>query len=253
MLKIDKEKKEILYEIPLTTTSGKIRVKERNFNYEYGRPVATRTTKFSQKHYIEWQIGYDVVTKEIGDKKRTSLEKEQFIGANGKTKSLFELSEILYYFVLWKIISKKEIEEIKDFLESLDDDKLIDTNPDFAITRSHPVNKRLFEINFEKSTVSYPLLIHKFKNFDIITEIIIREKQRAIGIQPMLYLCFPITELQPKTSLLGREANSKETANFVLNKNNSDIILEMLKIFGILSASHKHDVIQIINIILNKE
>ena len=50
----------IRIEIPLTTQSGKIRVKKRNSFYEYGIPTATRQIPFSQKHYIEWQIGYDV-------------------------------------------------------------------------------------------------------------------------------------------------------------------------------------------------
>jgi hypothetical protein len=95
MFKLDENKKEILVHIPLTTTSGKIRIKERNLLNEYGIPVATRQIPFSQKHYVEWQIGYDVV---IGENKETTLIDKTFIGANGKNKALYELSEYIYYF-----------------------------------------------------------------------------------------------------------------------------------------------------------
>lgn len=245
MLELNREKQEIAYKIPLTTTSGKIRVKERSVINEYGVPVATRLYPLSQRHYIEWQIGYDLVTSEINEEKSTTLPDKQFVGANGKTKSLFELSEIIHYFVQWGVITKQRLENTKSFIVSTDNDLLMDVNPDFVITRSHPISKQLFGINFEKSNVSYPLLIHKFGVFEIITEIIIKEKQRAVGVQPMLYLCFPITELVTDMPLLNRVANPKETAKFVFSYQNASILLDLLKIFGILSSNHKRDVLAI--------
>ena len=250
MLKLDKNNKTIACQILLTTTSGKIRVKEREFPNQYGVPVATRSNPFNQRHYIEWQIGYDVVSNEISDEKSTTLEDKQFIGANGKTKSLFELSEIIYHFVEWRVISRESVENVRDFIVKANDQLLIDVNPDFPITRTDFIPKDLFGISFQKSDVSYPLLIHKFGKFEVIAEIIIREKQRAIGVQPMLYLCFPITELEADVPLIGRVAESKESAYFVFDGSNADVLLEVLKIFGILSKNHKHDVLQIINVIL---
>lgn len=92
-------------------------------------------------------------------------------------------------------------------------------------------------------------LIHKFKNYEIITEIVVKEKQYAVGTQAMLCLCFPITELKAEPILLGRKAITKETANFILDKNNFQIVPEMIKIFGMLSKSHKEDVLAILEII----
>jgi len=66
----------------------------------------------------------------------------------------------------------------------------------------------------------------------------------------MLYLCFPITELKSDVNLIGRTAEVKEIANFEITKDNIKIFLEMLKMFGILSSSHRHDILQIINTIL---
>lgn len=249
-MKLDKNNKTIAYQIPLTTTSGKIRIKEREFPNQYGIPVATRSNPLILKHYVEWQIGYDVVTNEINDKKSTTLINKQFIGANGKTKSFFELSEIIYYFSDWGIIARQQLKEVSDFIKSTDNNLLVDVNPDFPIKRTDFISKELFGINFQKSDVSYPLLIHKFGRFEVITEIIIKEKQRAIGVQPMLYLCFPVTELKTKTPLLGRVAKPKELADFIFNSSNSGILLEILKIFGILSKNHKYDILQILNKIL---
>lgn len=187
--------KQIFIPIPLTTQSGKIRVKYRNSFYEYGLPTATRQTPFSQKHYIEWQIGYDVDKSDKEKLALSTLEDTEFIGANGKRKALYELSEYLYYFVQWEIITKNEVDDLRVFLQNIKEYEFLDSRSDLQILRSHPVNKKILDIEFYHSEVKYPLLVHKFNNFDILIEIIIKEKQRAVGIQPMLYVCFPITDL----------------------------------------------------------
>ncbi|GMO61462.1 MAG: R.Pab1 family restriction endonuclease [Rickettsiales bacterium] len=243
MFNLNEQNKEIAVKIPLTTTNGKIRVKERSMLNEYGLPVATKQIPFNQKMYIEWQIGYE-------NDKATTLSNKTFINSNGKNKALYELSEYLYYFYKWNVITKNELQTLKDFIENTDDTKLIDVNNDYNILRSHFKETKLFGIDFLQTEIKYPLLVHKFAKFDIITEIIIKEKQQAIGVMPMLYLCFPITEL--KANLLSRVAKTKEVADFVFNKNNVNILLEMVKIFGILSSNHKQDILSIMEVIENE-
>ena len=75
------------YEIPLTKISGKVRIKERLAFSDYGLPIAPTKTILSPKHYIEWQIGYDNIVD----------SSEHFIGANGKKKQIYELSEFLLF------------------------------------------------------------------------------------------------------------------------------------------------------------
>ena len=89
-----------------------------------------------------------------------------------------------------------------------------------------------------------------FGKYEIIAEITIREKQKAIGVQPMLYLCFPITELQTSANLIGRITQVNETAQFVIDKNNYRIVIEMIKVFGMLSPSHHKDILEILKSIL---
>lgn len=72
------EDNKIYIEIPLTSQSGKARVKIRNSFYEYGLPTATKQNPFSQKHYIEWQIGYDADKSDSDKMKLTSLKNTEF-------------------------------------------------------------------------------------------------------------------------------------------------------------------------------
>ena len=144
----------------------------------------------------------------------------------------------------------KTYKGILKFLENIDSNNFLDSK--FQILRSHPMQRDILGIDFYCSEVKYPLLVHKFGNFDILIEVIIKEKQRAIGVQPMLYICFPITELKPegnKPSLLGRVADS--CAYFILNSKDKQFLLQSFKIFGILSESHNYDIRRILELIKN--
>ena len=178
------------------------------------------------------------------------MPETEFVGANGKTKALYELSEYIWYFHKWAIVSKEELESVINYLNSISDNDLIDNNSELQIDRSHPIAKNINGFNFEYTQVKYPLLIYKFNGYEIVTEIKITEKQYAVGTQPMLYLCFPITELKTRINLVGRCAEIKEIANFEISESNIKVFLEMLKMFGILSKNHKHDILQIINTII---
>jgi len=250
--KVDYKNKEILIAIPLTTTSGKTRVKQRDNIYGYGLPFASRTNKFNQKNYIEWQIGYDIEIK--SDKiNLTSIKDITFIAYNKKEKYLYELSEYLYYLVKFGLFSIKKLEDLKEFLSSLKKSDLIEKHSHCQIKRTHPQNENINNLDFEILKIEYPQLIYKFKNYEIIAEITIREKQRAIGVQPMLYFCFPITELISNKPLIGRVAEKKEFAYFKINKDNAMVVFEMIKIFGMLSVSHRFDIVQVLDLIITNQ
>src|SRR3989339_1888753 len=247
---INESEHKIEVPILLTAVSGKIRIKNRSIVNEYGTPVAVRRDGFALSNYVEWQIGYDVVKKETEKLAESSLPETEFTGANGKVKALYELSEYIWYFYKWNVISREEFESVIAYLNSIQSRDLIDNNSELQIDRSHPIAKNINGFDFEYTQVKYPLLIHQFNGYEIVTEIKITEKQYAVGTQPMLYLCFPITELKSKTNLIGRCAETKEIAYFEISENNIKVFLEMLKMFGILSKNHKHDILQIINTII---
>ncbi|MCQ2682830.1 R.Pab1 family restriction endonuclease [Helicobacter pylori] len=119
LIKVSGDKKAIEVSIPLTSISGKVRVKIRHAFSDYGISTATRKIPFSLKHYIEWQIGYDVPIKDKEKFELTTLkdEKYHFLGANDKVKTLYELSEMIYYAKQLGLISLENLENTLKYLE----------------------------------------------------------------------------------------------------------------------------------------
>ncbi|WP_163531555.1 R.Pab1 family restriction endonuclease [Helicobacter suis] len=242
-IEVDEINKVIKVPIPLTEQTGKMRVKLRFGGY--GLPTPTRQIPFSLKHYVEWQIGYDVDKSNPEKLALSTLPYTEFRGANGKYKALYELSEYLYYFVQWGLITKEKIKELFTTLEQ--ERSFIEQNFSYYIIQSIKISER-----FYYSEVRYPLLVYPFDSSGILVEIVVKEKQRAVGVQPMLYFCLPLKKLQsaPLTpSLLGRTAQPKEYAYLLLADGYQTLLFELMWLFGILSASHKHDVLEILKAI----
>ncbi|MGN8504573.1 R.Pab1 family restriction endonuclease [Helicobacter pylori] len=90
LIKIDNDKKAIEVSIPLTSISGKVRVKIRHAFSDYGISTATRKIPFSLKHYVEWQIGYDVPIKDKEKLELTTLKLENTLKYLEKQKQFIE-------------------------------------------------------------------------------------------------------------------------------------------------------------------
>lgn len=247
LIRIDDSKKAIEVSIPLTSILGKARVKIRHAFSDYGISTATRKIPFSLKHYVEWQIGYDVPIKDKEKFELTTLkdEKYHFLGANNKVKTLYELSEMIDYAKQLGLISLENLENTLKYLEK--QKQFIEDN--FTITRERFRSHQFGGMDFELSRISYPLLIHSF-NDNQLSEIVIREQQYGSKTQAMLYFCFSILELKTATPLLNRTAALKEHALLTIHKTNALMFLEMLKIFGLLSQAHHNDVLKILEKIL---
>ena len=243
------DQKSITVDIPLTTTSGKIRIKNRSSFYEYGLPVATRQNNFLQSNYVEWQIGYDTTLDDAEKMAETTLGTKRFTAYNHREKALYELSEYMFYLVTWGFIKELELRNLCEVISRTDSQNLIENHSACQIKRTHPKEIKLNDVAFYESKIEYPLLVHRFEAYEIIAEIVVREKQKAVGTQAMLYFCFPITELTSSKTLLGRAAEPKETANFIFDKHNYRIIPEMIRIFGMLSESHRFDTLAILKLI----
>ena len=247
---VDEENRRILIDIPLTAPTGKFRVKSRRFFDEYGIPHATRQKPFALDNYVEWQISYDVDIEKAP--RLSTLPGMLFTANNGRKKAFYELSEYLYYFHSWGCLTELELKDMWRFLASLREEDLLSNHKDCKIKRTHPVERKINGTQFFGLTLEYPQLIYKFDDYEIIVEITIREKQRAIGVQPMLYLCFPITELKTSGNLIGRTAKVKEHGKLLLDKNNHRVIVEMMRIFGMLSPSHNKDMLAILEAMMGK-
>ena len=245
-IKIDEAKKEIAAEIPLIMPGGKARVKERSSVFDYGTSFPARSCALHQRNYVEWQISYDEIACEP-----PLVSDIVFVNNKGKEKRLFELSLILYHLRRWNFIGKDCLGALTEFLSSLGKDDLIDRHDAACqIRRTHPIEQDINGMNFSRMRLEYPQLIYKFRQYEIIAEVTVREKQWAVGVQPMLYFCFPISGLRSHSDpLLGRMAYPNESADFVFNQSNSHVVLEMTKIFGMLSEPHNADIVAILQAI----
>lgn len=230
------------YEIALSKAKGKIRLKERFAFNNYGIPVPPTKTIITPKHYLEWQIGYDKIVN-------NNNEVAHFIGANNKRKHIYELSEILYFGVNNSLISMDKINSLKGIIQN--NTTLIDEREN--INRTDFVQAKIGNINFLKSNVCYPLLVYKFDNRDILCEIVVREKQYAVGTMPMLYFCMAMSciyDANGDRSFLNRTINSKEKGYLRIDNTNISIFIKIFEIFGMLSKAHKHDCLAILDYIL---
>ena len=236
--------------LPMTKPTGKVRIKNRTFFGEYGEPVAARTTPISLNSYIEWQIGYDLLNN-AENRGKTSLMDYPFVNYKGEKKLAYELSEILFYAHKMKLIAQQDIKNLAAEIGQVESKNLLDTIDVMRISRTNPIETNVNGVNFYEMKVSYPMLVHKFRQYDIYVEIISREKQRAVGVQPMLYVCLPVNNLRfdlmegHGTSPVGRTLNKNECAEWFIGKPEAELALEIFRLFGMLSEKHRFDVLAI--------
>src|SRR5689334_7082854 len=94
--------------LPLTTHTGKIRVKKRKDIFYQGLPVATRTTPLDSDCYLEWQISYDLKKDNPNFAKHYASVKNKGEINNENNEStgryIYELSDYLIEIVKQKFI-----------------------------------------------------------------------------------------------------------------------------------------------------
>src|SRR5882672_9651780 len=100
---VEAQTNSIRVRLPLTDVTGKVRVKEKSSD-GFGLPVAPSKTLLGEKHYLEWQIGYD-----IPNTNSPSLVPQIKFIRNGETKYGHELSKIIFEAVRMGIISTNDL------------------------------------------------------------------------------------------------------------------------------------------------
>lgn len=235
----------ILLAVP-ATNAGKFRFKKRQNRLDFGETFSTREKTFDGQTYLEWQIGYDVPINDVeAGKKRTKLTSKHFIGSNGKTKYPYELSEIFYKAMELKFIS---IEEVQKLLKEIENYKsFIDEK---TITVEHHSQLTLNGINFEETSIKLPTLFMIDTLDGTQIEVSIQKQQYATGVQPMVYFCIPLKTFKNSSNLYGRSSISGDKLIYVINETNMANLILMMKVFGMASKRHNHDVVEILKILL---
>jgi hypothetical protein len=83
-------------------------------------------------------------------------------------------------------------------------------------------------------------------------QIQLKQKQRAVGYQAMVYVCLPMTEVMAMdgTPRQSGNAKSKETVFYDFTRENRELLLDVIQAFGIASQQHNEDIRQILGKIL---
>jgi hypothetical protein len=230
------------------TNNGKFRFKTRNNKLDFGEIFATTKNNFNEKIYLEWQIGYDAIVLDVKNgKKETKLNKLSFIGANGKEKYPYELSELVFKAMEIKLIPKNKIkkllEEIKSFSDFIDEKK---------IEIEHNKKIELNDIPFEETNIKLPTLFMVETADNTQIEISIQKQQYASGVQPMVYFCIPLTSFDNGEILYERPSTNKDNLIYVINEKNINVLFDLTKIFAMCSKRHNFDIQKILKILLEQ-
>lgn len=225
--------------LPLTDVTGKVRVKERTSD-GFGLPVAPSKTVLGKKHYLEWQIGYDVPNTNSP----SIVPQIRFI-RKGETKFGHELSRILFDSVRLGVISTNELAQ---------ELALLTKNSTGTFEESRAVEVEVFT---NTTPDGFQSAVQKLPQFTKTTphgavQIQLKQKQRAVGYQAMIYVCLPMNEVlamdgSPRPPA---KAKSKETVFYEFNANNAAFLMDIVHAFGMASQQHNEDIRNILGKIL---
>jgi R.Pab1 restriction endonuclease len=229
----------IRVQLPLTDVTGKVRVKEKSSD-GFGIPIAPTKVSLGEKHYLEWQIGYD-----IPNTNSPSVVPEIKFIRNGETKYGHELSKIIFEAVRLGILSTN------DLVREIDSLKKIQPS-EFEESQVVQV-----EVSTNNAADGFQSAIQRLPQFTKTTphgwvQIQLKQKQRAVGYQAMVYVCLPLNEVltMDGSPRAAGTAKSKETVYYDFNHANTAFLLDIIDAFGIASQQHNEDIRNILGKIL---
>jgi len=239
------EGKNILLTIP-ANNAGKFRFKQRKDRLDFGKTFSARKCIFDDQTYLEWQIGYDVPISDVEKgKKSTKLTSCYYVGSKRVKKYPYELSELFYAAMELGLIPKKEVEnllkEIGNY-KSFIDEKDITVDPHSRST--------INGINFEETSIKLPTFFMLETVDDTQIEVSIQKQQYASGVQPMVYFCIPLKAFKNSSALYGKSSVPGDNLVYAINESNVLHLVCMMKIFGMASKRHHHDIVEILKTLI---
>jgi hypothetical protein len=225
--------------LPLTDVTGKVRVKEASPT-GVGRPVAPSKTVLGRGFYLEWQIGYDVPNTNS-----PSVVPAIQFRRHGEIKYGHELAKILVEAVQAGILTSNQL---ADELTALKKIQPAEYEENQAIQIEDSTNS--VSNGFHGTVQRLPQLTKMTPHGWV--QIQLKQKQRAVGYQAMVYVCLPLDEVLTMTGTprpSGR-ARTRETVYYDFTRENSDLLLDTISAFGLASQQHNEDLRQILEKIL---
>ena len=225
--------------LPLTDVTGKVRVKEQTTD-GFGLPVAPSKVSLGEKHYLEWQIGYDIPSTNS-----PSLVPQIKFTRNGETKYGHELSKIIFESVRLGLLSTNDLVREVEALKKIQPSEFEEGQPVQVETSTNAAAN-----GFQSAIERLPQFTKATPHGSV--QIQLKQKQRAVGYQAMVYVCLPMNQVLEMSGNLRKPgpAKSKETVYYDFNNENATFILDIIHAFGMASQQHNEDIRQIIGKIL---
>ena len=220
--------------LPLTDVTGPARVKRRQDD-GFGIPIAPTRTALDASCYIEWQISYDT-TEPV----HWSLVPEVKFQRDTRTKYGCELTKILA-----RALSRDELTALRRELDTLRPVDLESAEKTALVPEPGAA-----PAGFERFVQKVPQLIRSTPHGAV--EIQFKPRQRAVGYQPMVFVCLPQTVWRRADGELRGEGNArtKETVLVRFDATNRELLLSIVRAFAIASREHNEDLTKILDALL---
>ncbi|MCU9940327.1 R.Pab1 family restriction endonuclease [Mycoplasmopsis felis] len=113
-------------------------------------------------------------------------------------------------------------------------------------------NHMIIPLTFNEYEIVKPVLISEYIYNDFI-EIRISNKQKAVGIQPMLFLNLSAKNFYINNeSIIGKNIQTKDVIQYVIDpKKFMNLFVNLVLVFANLSKEHNQDILRILNSILD--
>ncbi len=238
LVRVDATADRINVRLPLTDVTGKVRVKHRNPG-GIEEPVAPLQTKLDDSDYLEWQIGYDTL-----DPYHPSLATGVRFQRRGLTKLGCELSKILVDARRIGLINDDQLRRERDFLATIRD-KNFEETAKLNIEKASSPNEPLPD-GFDRLVEEIPMFSKETPHGRI--EIQLKPKQRAVGMQAMVYVCLNMRDLRDSSGSprATARAHAKEMVLYRFDKTNTDLLFDIIRAFGMASRQSNEDVSNIL-------
>jgi hypothetical protein len=113
------------------------------------------------------------------------------------------------------------------------------------------------EVSTNTTPDGFQSAVQKVPQFTKITphgsvQIQLKQKQRAVGYQAMIYVCLPMSEALGMDGLPrpAGKAKPKETVYYDFNRENASFLMDIIHAFGMASQQHNEDIQKILSKIL---
>ncbi len=228
-------------ELPLTAITSKVRAKHRGSDGS-GEPVAPTKARLGRGHYLEWQIGYDTP-----DKATPQLADGVVFQRKGETKYGYELATLLQHA---RRIGLVKDAELRSLLTSLTNQSSTIEEAERVVVEKEVSPAGSLPPGFQRLVERSPQFIKESVHGTV--QVQLKEKQRAVGVQAMLYLCLPMEQVLrlDGTPRPAGPARTRERVLYRFDAESVGLLLDVVRAFGMASKQHNEDLRQIIGLIL---